>query len=303
MKEIRKKISEVLSPVVNNKIFNIIMNIIIVISVIFILVVKIIDVDPATYNILANLDTIILIIFAIDFILRFAAGGKHYFLKEYGWIDLLAVLPIINPVVKALRIIRVLRTLRFLRILRVLRIIRVLKVIKTSAIVENEKKQNLNLIISSALMLLLILGGGVIIIFTEQILESHDISNEKAIFRTANHIENKKEAKKFLKDQPEVVKVYEIMDIKKDDPFLTSLNISGDIHKEKYKSMYVYFTRKKSRRLLGILEAMLIAGIFFITMIIIVIMTMKSDFLIEGDGSNSPGDTKENNEETPDKLE
>lgn len=282
--ELLKKIQKAISSLVHNKIFTIVMNIVIIVSIIFILVVKIIDVDPETYSLLSNLDIIILIIFSIDFSLRFIAGGKEYFLKEYGWIDLLAVLPIINPVVKGLRIIRVLRTLRFLRMLRFLRIVRVLKVVKSVDVSANKHKQDLSLIISSVLMLMLILGGGVIIIFMEYILTNHDIATEQAIFRTVDQIEDKKEAKVFLQSQEQVIKVYELMDYSKDDPFLTSKNISGDIHVEEYRKMRVYFSRKQSRRQLGFLEAMLILGIFCITMIIIIIMSIKYDQLLVDTG-------------------
>lgn len=284
-----KDILAFIRKLVSNKFYNITINFLIIISIILILFEHFVDLDPVTYNLLSNFDTVILILFAFDFTLRLVGGKVRYFLKEYGWIDLLAVLPIINPAVKGLRIIRGLRTLRFMRMLRFLRVIRVIKVIKTATVQDNEVKQRLNLLISSTLMLLLILGGGLILLYVEGILKENDIARERTIVETAGLKLGINQVKEYLVEQPEVVKVYEMSEISSDDPFLTSLTISGDFYKANLRSLQIYFSRKKSRRLLAILEAIIIIGIFLITMVIIFITSLQYDRLIAGGDSASKG--------------
>lgn len=284
-----KDISGFIRKLVENKFYNITVNFLIITSIILILFEQFIDLEPVTYNLLSNFDIIILILFAFDFVLRLICGKVRYFLKEYGWIDLLAVLPIINPAVKGLRIVRGLRTLRFMRMLRFLRVIRVIKVIKAATVQDNEVKQRLNLLISSTLMLLLILGGGLILLYVEGILKENDIAREKAIIENAGLKMEMNQVKEYLIEQPEVIKVYEMSEISSDDPFLTSLTISGDFYKANLKSLQIYFSRKKSRRLLATLEAIIIIGIFIITMIIIFITSLQYDRLIAGENRTSKG--------------
>lgn len=284
------KIIVFVRKIVANRVYNFLVNTLIIVSIIFILFEHFVDLQPVTYNMFANFDIAILILFGIDFALRFIAGRVRYLLKEYGWIDLLAVLPILNPAVKGLRIIRGLRTLRFLRLLRFLRVIRVIKVIKTTTVQDNENKQRLNLLISSTLMLLLILGGGLVVLYVEGILKDHDIAKEQAIMESAGFKVGIERVKEFLIEQPEVVKVYEMSEITGDDPFLSSLTISGDFYKANLKSLQIYFSRKKSRRMLAMLEAIIIIGIFLITMVIIFITSLQYDRLIAGEERAGKGE-------------
>ena len=76
-----------------------------------------------------NLDTVLLVmngvlsgIFMIDFVYRLmtATSRADYFLRQYGWADLLASLPIEQ--LKVLRVFRLLRVYRLMRLLGVKRI-------------------------------------------------------------------------------------------------------------------------------------------------------------------------------------
>lgn len=282
------EIIALIKRLVRSKVYNIVVNTLIIVSILFILFERFVDLKPVTYNLLFNFDLLILFLFGLDFILRFIGGGVKYLIREYGWIDLLAVLPIINPAVKGLRIVRGLRTIRFLRVLRFLRVIRVIKVVKSGTREDSETKQRLNLIISSTLMLLLILGGGGLLLYFEGVLRENDIAREQAILETAE-LKGRTIAgiKTFLSQQAEVVKVYEMSEISADDPFLSSLTIRGDFYKSNLKSLQIYFSRKESRRVLALLEAILILGIFIITMIIIFITSLQYDKLISGEADKS----------------
>ncbi len=71
--------------------------------------------DPALDSVLYVMNGVLSVIFLADFAYRlFTAGSKsHYFLREFGWADLLASLPIQQ--VKILRLFRLVRVFRLLR--------------------------------------------------------------------------------------------------------------------------------------------------------------------------------------------
>jgi voltage-gated potassium channel len=71
--------------------------------------------DPATPNVIYAVDWVLSIIFLGDFLMRLrrAPSGWDYFLRQFGWADLLASLPF--PQVKILRVFRLIRVIRLLR--------------------------------------------------------------------------------------------------------------------------------------------------------------------------------------------
>ncbi len=71
--------------------------------------------DPATQQVVSTLDVLLSVVFLIDFLFRFrrAPSRYDYFVRRYGWADLLASLPF--PSVKVLRIFRLVRVTRLLR--------------------------------------------------------------------------------------------------------------------------------------------------------------------------------------------
>lgn len=72
--------------------------------------------DPAVYGVAGIIDVFLSVIFLADFLFRFftANSKSRYFLREYGWADLLASLPF--PQVKILRLFRIFRAGRLMRI-------------------------------------------------------------------------------------------------------------------------------------------------------------------------------------------
>ncbi|MCU0266443.1 MAG: ion transporter [Actinomycetia bacterium] len=71
--------------------------------------------DEATQNVIYVMDAVLSVVFLIDFLVRLrrAPARGEYFLRQYGWADLLASLPF--PQVKILRIFRLIRVSRLLR--------------------------------------------------------------------------------------------------------------------------------------------------------------------------------------------
>ena len=72
--------------------------------------------DPAVYGVADIIDQFLSVIFLGDFLFRFftASFKSRYFLREFGWADLLASLPF--PQVKILRLFRIIRAGRLMRI-------------------------------------------------------------------------------------------------------------------------------------------------------------------------------------------
>ena len=72
--------------------------------------------DPAVYGVAGIIDGFLSVIFLGDFLFRFftANSKSRYFLRQFGWADLLASLPF--PQVKILRLFRIIRAGRLMRI-------------------------------------------------------------------------------------------------------------------------------------------------------------------------------------------
>jgi hypothetical protein len=124
-----------------------IMSIIIVLSLVFLIIPKLADLDAETVRIFYIIDFGFLSLFLLEFILKLIFQGKEYFIDEDGWVDLIATLPVIVPLVRILLgywnlnsyinsdvttavflrgsgIIEVLRMLRMIRLLRLFYLIR-----------------------------------------------------------------------------------------------------------------------------------------------------------------------------------
>jgi voltage-gated potassium channel len=70
---------------------------------------------PAMQDVVRVIDVLLSVVFLIDFLVRLrrAPSRSDYFLRRFGWADLLASLPF--PQVKVLRIFRLVRVVRLLR--------------------------------------------------------------------------------------------------------------------------------------------------------------------------------------------
>ena len=91
-----------------------------------VMVVMLLPVSDATYKLLSTYDTLICVIFLIDFFLnlRGAAKKSDYFIKERGWLDLLGSIPslgLFSNIGKFVGLFRLARLSRLARIARLLR--------------------------------------------------------------------------------------------------------------------------------------------------------------------------------------
>lgn len=79
-----------------------------------IMVVMLLPLDDATLGMLQFYDTLICVIFLIDFFnnLRIAPGKQHYFIKEHGWLDLLGSIPTFGVAFKYSGLLRLARLSR-----------------------------------------------------------------------------------------------------------------------------------------------------------------------------------------------
>ena len=110
------------SPIRHGNAYNIFILVLTVISLV-IMVVMILPVDDATFELLQFYDNLICVIFLIDFFLNLRASSKKsdYFIKERGWLDLLGSIPFPGSLFKSAGILRLARLSRFARISRLLR--------------------------------------------------------------------------------------------------------------------------------------------------------------------------------------
>jgi voltage-gated potassium channel len=71
--------------------------------------------DQATQNVVRFMDVVLSVVFLADFLVRLrrAPSRTAYFVRQYGWADLLASLPF--PQIKILRVFRLTRVIRILR--------------------------------------------------------------------------------------------------------------------------------------------------------------------------------------------
>lgn len=71
--------------------------------------------DEDGRNVVLTMDVVLSVVFLIDFLVRLrrAPSRRDYFLRQYGWADLLASLPF--PQVKILRLFRLVRVVRLMR--------------------------------------------------------------------------------------------------------------------------------------------------------------------------------------------
>jgi voltage-gated potassium channel len=112
-------------------------------------------------------DTLICSLFLVDFaVCLYAAESKWKYFFTWGWLDLLASLPVIH-------IARLGRLARLVRILRVLRVIKATKLI--SEVLLRHKRQNALLVTALALIVVLFAGSAAVLHF-ESVAPNGNIS-------------------------------------------------------------------------------------------------------------------------------
>ncbi|OHD57842.1 MAG: hypothetical protein A2096_01405 [Spirochaetes bacterium GWF1_41_5] len=155
--------------------------IIIILSTLMILIEKLFSFSTPVRHIIFFAEQIVLIIFSVEFLLKLYADGTRYFIKNYGWIDLLAALPVLIPVleslviraginsmstsagaeiVKSLLMVRMIRLVRIIRILRILRVTRLLKILPAAG-KDQTKIIPLGMAAASVILVMIIAYAGI----------------------------------------------------------------------------------------------------------------------------------------------
>jgi hypothetical protein len=191
---------------VENRYYNIIINLLVMVSLVYLITEKFVSLRSHAEFMLAVADLVIMSLFMFDFLLRYYAGRWSYFISDYGWIDFLAALPVLAPLLSGVRLLKFLSTakfIKFVRILRLFRVLRALKVVKSSRHFSGLRSKLL-MPLSTAVMLVLVFGGGVVITVYNLIGENDRYEVERGIIRSVANspLEEKRE---ILKDIPEVL--------------------------------------------------------------------------------------------------
>jgi len=140
--------------------FDISIQILIIISLIAFSIETLPDLSEETYAFLGGIETIIVLIFSIEYLLRILVAEKKlsYIFSFYGIIDLLAILPFYISGSVSLQTLRVLRLVRLFRILKLTRYNEALKRIKKAIYIA---KEELILFSIVSLMLLYLAAVGI----------------------------------------------------------------------------------------------------------------------------------------------
>lgn len=142
------------------KIFNIIILTLIIISLITFSVSTLPDLSDSQKYILDIIETITVIIFSIEYVLRIIYAEKKlkYIFSFYGLIDLLSILPFYLTTYFDFRSLRVFRLIRLFRIFKLTRYTEIIKKYKLAL---KEIKNDLILFFSITLMTIYISGVGI----------------------------------------------------------------------------------------------------------------------------------------------
>ena len=199
-----------------SNIMDFIISILIIASLVPLLLHKIIDFNVVIDNKLNVIDEIFLIFFSIEFLVKFIFIRKKYFIKNYGWIDLLAALPVVTPLIKYLllcynielflvqetaSITIILRGLKFIRFFKVLRVTRILKVLKSVKNVKKQKFQEFSLTIPVIFSILILIGGYFCVNLVENQLKTYRINKMERVLKSLTETN----LKECLEMNPEIL--------------------------------------------------------------------------------------------------
>lgn len=131
-------------------------NLLVVGSVLLLFVLRLVPLPDSVESILEVIDTAVLIILAIEFLLRLLAFGGAYFIRDFGWVDLLSVVPLLAPLFSMVSQLRALRIARLIRLVRIIRIVRLVRALDEGGAEHLQMKARFYMAISSTTMLFLL---------------------------------------------------------------------------------------------------------------------------------------------------
>ncbi|MBP7652934.1 ion transporter [Candidatus Dependentiae bacterium] len=186
--------------VVNNKIFNTAIMLCVMLSVISLLVPQLVDFSNRWDLFFEKADIIFLVIFTLEFLIKFWIGKWKYFLFDYGWIDFLSSLPILTPAIKSMR------SVKLLRFTRALRIFRLLKFTKET---QSQLKQKFFAGLSSFTLIVILSLGYIIFNYQADTLLNNEIKYLKLI---KSSIESGSDIKNIFNNEPSILRIQSLSD-------------------------------------------------------------------------------------------
>ncbi len=190
--------------IVYHEIADLIMVLIIIFSTLFLIIELAFNFTPGVRNILDRIDLFILCIFLLEFLTKLFLDGGKYFIKNYGWIDLLATIPILLPVTNFIVLqlsaafiinkgtVDILQTFRVVRIIRIIRVVRILRIVRLLKLIHHIEKKNApsgeytgpSLNIPAVTILIVVLISYSAILFQETTIVSKETANTKILLNT-----------------------------------------------------------------------------------------------------------------------
>lgn len=192
------KFKERILKIVYSPVFDVVIISIVIISTAVLMIEKIFSFNAASRAFLDIFDIVVLSIFLIEFIIKISLDGGNYFIKKYGWIDLIATLPILVPVLNFIFIHFYVQfvltkaassTLSGLRVFRVLRIVRVIRIVRLLKLIyyfdKNSKKGKegnaASLTVPALSVLLFVILSYIVILYQENTMVSRTVKNDTAL--------------------------------------------------------------------------------------------------------------------------
>lgn len=250
----------------------------VILSISLLIYEKIFDLNPAVYDIFEIIDLVVMIIFAFEFITKLVFRRGKYFLGDYGWIDLLSIIPIFSPALKVLRGVKLLRGMRLVKALRLLRILRILKVAKKT---ESVLKQKVFVPTSSVIMIISLVLGFFLVSWQEDTLKRFDEQEFNRVFQE-------------LKDLPEetvLQKNEHILAIKKENRIIAYRYTPEEIAKNYIEEQYttinkdgyeITFSVMETYRMTERIELVILLITILTIIILIIILNMIIDRIVLG---------------------
>lgn len=152
-------------------------NSLVIASVALLFVLRLVPMAGRAAAILETADFVVLAIFALEFGLRLYAFGRGYFLRDFGWVDLLSVVPIFAPLLASMGQLRSLRIARLVRLVRIIRVVRLVRSLDEGDGEHLQMRARFFLAVSSTAMLFLLATAVVITALVDRTMTMHRLGD------------------------------------------------------------------------------------------------------------------------------
>ncbi len=180
MKETR--FVSVMRSLLRGRALNLVVSLLVAASVVLLFVIRLAEMDQETLRLLEITDYVIIAVFTLEFLLKLVFLGRHYFFRDFGWIDLLACLPILSPLFLVFQQLQALRMARLIRFVRLLRLVRLFKMLSMTGEETRERiKTRFYLAITSVTMIVILAGAVTVTFVVDRFLASENLAYHRLI--------------------------------------------------------------------------------------------------------------------------